>query len=83
MKKAVTLRLDADVLGLVQTAGMKLADENQSGAAEVDVGTEEDLGGMSRGCSAGHFSKSEKGRTLPLFWPTFCFGRRSKTKLAL
>jgi hypothetical protein len=28
IKKAVTLRLDADVLGLVQTAGMRLADEN-------------------------------------------------------
>src|SRR6266849_8580389 len=35
--------------GLVPKTGAGLPDEDQSGAAEVDVGREEDLGGVSRG----------------------------------
>jgi len=33
--------------GMVQTAGTRLPDENQSGTAEADVGREEDIGGVS------------------------------------
>ena len=38
IKKPITLRIDTDVLGLVQEARARLPNANQSGVAQSDIG---------------------------------------------